>query len=355
MTSDNKNYKILCIEDEVDVRDNITEILKDEGFQVIEANDGVEGYEKFIEENPHVIISDIMMPKMSGYELLKKIRSTKRKDCNNNVPFIFLSALSQREDIIKGTNLSANDYMIKPVDLDILVAKVKEKIRTFNSIEKNYKDNLDNLCLQVSSILSNDMEKQVDTLLKIASILKTRPYGPFGHRKYDDIVDKIYMIAVKLESVVKNSVQPDLIVDKINIEENIIDPEKFVNNLISSATKNINRKITLISSQSDVPNIKINSQILRNVLESLLVKMLKVTNVKEDLKFDLFVDYNGKLAFAIHGNLRDDVKKEFIENTLNIEMEIKELEKQNGLIEKEIKNNKAIMLVNLPGYRFVKK
>jgi CheY-like chemotaxis protein len=355
MTKDNKNYKILCIEDEADVRDNITEILKDEGFQVIEANDGVDGYEKFITENPHVIISDIMMPKMSGYELLKKIRSTKRKGCNYNVPFIFLSALSQKEDIIKGTNLSANDYMIKPVDLDILVAKVKEKIRTLTSIEQDYKDNLDNLCLQVSNILSNDAEEQVGTLLKIISILKTRPYGPFGHRKYDDMIDKLYMIAVKLESVVKNSVQPDSIVDKINIEENIIDPEKFVNNLISSATKNINRKITLISSQGDVPNIKVNSQILRNVLESLLVKMLKVTNTNEDLKFDLFVDYNGKLAFAIHGNLRDDVKEEFIENTLNIEMELKELEKQNGLLEKEIKNNKAIMLVNLPGYRFVKK
>jgi len=355
MNNDSSNYKILCIEDEIDARDNITEMLKDEGFQVIEAVDGADGYDKFIGEAPNVIISDIMMPKMSGFELLKKVRSTKRKGVNNNVPFIFLSALSQKDDIIKATNLSANDYLVKPVDLDILLAKVKEKIRTQDIMQNDYKESLDNLCLQVSNMLSNDLEEQIDNLVRIMQLLKTRPYGPFGHRNYDNVIDRMYMIVVKLESIIKNSVQPDSIVEKINIEENVINPEKFMKNLISIATNNISRNISVISSQTDVPNIRVNSQIMKEVMESILVKMLKITDPNKDLKCDVFLDYNHKLAFAVHGDLAQEIKTEEIEKNLNMDTEIEELNKQSIVLETEMKNNKVIILVNIPEYRFIKK
>jgi DNA-binding response OmpR family regulator len=349
-----KKYKILCIEDEVDVRDTVTEVMRDEGFEIIEAIDGEDGYNKFLEENPDVIISDIMMPKMSGYELLKKIRTTKRKDINPNVPFIFLSALSQKDDIIKGSHLYANDYMVKPVDIDILLAKVKEKIKNYTAIEKNYKDNLDNLCLQVSNILSNDLEEQINTLTKIASILKTRPYGPFGHRKYDQVIDKIYMIGVKLQSIVQNSVNTDSMLEKISMEENIIDPEKFVHSIIEIASKSTNRDIVFEMCEENLPNLKVNTAILRKVLESVLIKVMKITNVSDNLKFDLFIDYNGKMAFAIHGNIKNDMNNESKE-ILNLEKEITEIEKQSGLLEKEIRNNEVVVIVTLPQYRFVKK
>ena len=71
-----KKIKILCVEDEIDIRSNIADILRDEGYEVFEAGNGYQGYESFIQEKPDLIISDIMMPELDGYGLLKLVRDT---------------------------------------------------------------------------------------------------------------------------------------------------------------------------------------------------------------------------------------------------------------------------------------
>ena len=92
--------KILCVEDEIDVRESIVGILDNEGFEVFQATNGQEGLEVFLEQKPDIIISDIMMPDVTGHDLLKSIRGNKNID-NSNVPFILLSALGQKEDIFQ--------------------------------------------------------------------------------------------------------------------------------------------------------------------------------------------------------------------------------------------------------------
>jgi DNA-binding response OmpR family regulator len=114
--------KILCVEDEVDVRESIAGILESEGFEVLQAENGKQGLEVFLENHPDIIISDIMMPGFSGHDLLKAIRGNKTID-NSNVPFILLSALGQKEDILLGINLEASDYLVKPVDFYFFIAK----------------------------------------------------------------------------------------------------------------------------------------------------------------------------------------------------------------------------------------
>ena len=125
MTEERK-IKVLIVEDERDIRENMVEILRDEGFEVVEAENGRQGFEVFLQQKPDVIISDIMMPEVDGYGLLSLIRENKNIR-NNNVPFIFLSALGQKENVIKGVDLSANDYLVKPVDFDLMIAKIREK------------------------------------------------------------------------------------------------------------------------------------------------------------------------------------------------------------------------------------
>ena len=115
---EDRKIKILCVEDEKEIRENIAEILRDEGFEVFEAENGKKGYESFVQNKPDLVVSDIMMPEIDGYSLLKMIREGKSIR-NNNIPFIFLSALGQKENIMKGVDLLANDYLIKPVDFDL--------------------------------------------------------------------------------------------------------------------------------------------------------------------------------------------------------------------------------------------
>jgi len=117
----------LCIEDESLVREDIVEALVDRGYEVLEAGDGHEGLEMILAHEPDLVICDITMPHMNGHELVKTLRG--KHPLFADTPFIFLSALADREDILEGMNLGADDYLIKPIDFKLLVGKVETNLR----------------------------------------------------------------------------------------------------------------------------------------------------------------------------------------------------------------------------------
>lgn len=118
--------KILCIEDETPLRRIITAELRDAGHTTFEAGNGREGIAAAIEHRPDLIVCDINMPVMGGYEALAEIRGFDGD--LGEVPFVFLSALTDRKDLITGRQLGADDYLTKPVDLDLLLATVAGRL-----------------------------------------------------------------------------------------------------------------------------------------------------------------------------------------------------------------------------------
>lgn len=125
--------KILLVEDDKHLRRLIHDILKKEGYQVIEAGDGSEALKLFFEERDiELVILDIMLPLFNGIEVLTQIR----KYCE--VPVIMLTALGSEQDEIKGLNAGADDYISKPFSYEVLVARVnaimRKKIKENESI-----------------------------------------------------------------------------------------------------------------------------------------------------------------------------------------------------------------------------
>ena len=118
--------KILLADDEKDIVEFLQYNLKQEGFEVIAAYDGLETLEK-VRENPDLILLDIMMPKMDGYEVCKKIRATKGFE---HTPIIFLTAKAGEVNEIKGLELGASDYIQKPISPRKLIARVKANLRS---------------------------------------------------------------------------------------------------------------------------------------------------------------------------------------------------------------------------------
>lgn len=102
--------KIMVVEDDAFVMDIYKLKLEQEGYKVMLAIDGIEATEKLQNERPDLILLDILMPKMSGLEVLEKI---KKDDSLKNIPVILLTNLSQKAEITKGLELGANDYLIK--------------------------------------------------------------------------------------------------------------------------------------------------------------------------------------------------------------------------------------------------
>jgi two-component system alkaline phosphatase synthesis response regulator PhoP len=117
--------KILIVEDEKDIIEFLKYNLENEGFSVISANDGEEGLLK-MSEKPDIVLLDIMMPKMDGYEVCKRIRQNKE---TANIPVIFLTAKSSEYDEVKGLELGANDYILKPISPFKLIARIKATLR----------------------------------------------------------------------------------------------------------------------------------------------------------------------------------------------------------------------------------
>jgi len=116
--------KVLIIEDENDLRFFIARALKEEGFEVIEAFDGEEGMEKAKKEKPDLILLDLLLPGISGYEVLTRIKKDPELEM---IPVLILSNLGQQEEIERGLKLGAIDYLIKAnFTLDEIVDRIKK-------------------------------------------------------------------------------------------------------------------------------------------------------------------------------------------------------------------------------------
>lgn len=113
---------ILCIDDEADIRKLLVEELRDVGFGTIEASNGQEGLEMLLAKWPDIVICDITMPVMDGHQLIAEIQVNYPE--LSNIPFIFLTALTDKGNLIEGLKAGASDYLTKPIDFDILLAKV---------------------------------------------------------------------------------------------------------------------------------------------------------------------------------------------------------------------------------------
>jgi len=118
--------KILVIEDEPEMRRNITTLLRYYDYQPIAAENGFDGVEAARREKPDLILCDVMMPKMDGYGVLQAIQND---SALARIPFIFLTAKGEKDDLRDGMNLGADDYLTKPVANADLVQAIEARLR----------------------------------------------------------------------------------------------------------------------------------------------------------------------------------------------------------------------------------
>ena len=128
-----KNKHILLVEDDVNFGTVLRDYLQMNGYKVVLARNGLEGFEKFKKHEFDICILDVMMPYKDGFTLAKEIRS---KD--KSTPIVFLTAKSMKEDVLKGYKIGADDYLTKPFDAEILLKKLEVLIqRTEKSVQKS--------------------------------------------------------------------------------------------------------------------------------------------------------------------------------------------------------------------------
>lgn len=125
-------FKILCAEDEKNLRKLLSKALTGAGYTVVEARNGKEAFDLFSREHFDIVITDVMMPKMDGYELVKAIRNH-----TEDIPILMLTALEELSHKEKGFNSGIDDYLVKPIIIKELLLHIKALLRRYKIIHEN--------------------------------------------------------------------------------------------------------------------------------------------------------------------------------------------------------------------------
>jgi len=224
---------ILIVDDEKTIVDMLVYNLQREGYNTLEANDGEEGVKIALEKKPDLILLDIMLPKMDGLAVCKRIRQTL------NIPILMISAKDEEIDKILGLELGADDYITKPFSIRELLARVKANLRKAE-VTKNKDDNNSNQSQEYSntivigdlSINTNKFEvkvrdKIIDLTLREFEVIKYLASQPgqvvtrevllekvWGYEYYGDIRTVDVTVRRIREKIEKDTANPRILITK---------------------------------------------------------------------------------------------------------------------------------------------
>lgn len=225
---------ILVIEDEEFVRETIADMLEMEGYVPILAKNGESGMETLGQIRPDLILCDINMPIMDGYEVLERIKST---DSLASIPFIFLTAKASHDDMRRGMEMGADDYVFKPFKAKDLLNAISTRLEVYDRTKVMSETKLDELRLQLASSLPHEFRTPLNVILATSQFL---------HKKMDmmeknEIKDMIYNIVNsgnRLSKLISNYlVYTNLVLnkDELDFKDKVftnftLDPEDMLEN-----------------------------------------------------------------------------------------------------------------------------
>lgn len=192
--------RIVVIEDETIIRENIAELLEISGFESIQAENGYVGVQKIIEHQPDLVVCDIMMPGLNGYQVLETIR---KSGATASIPFIFLTAMASPDDIRKGMSLGADDYLTKPFSKEDLITAVESRINK----QKIHKDHIQQQLLQfkteIGNVYSHELNTPLNGILGVSELL-IQYFDDFSKDEIREMIQTVNNSGKRLHRTVNN-------------------------------------------------------------------------------------------------------------------------------------------------------
>jgi len=282
-------HKILIVEDTREIREEICDILIMEGYNVSQAENGSIGFEMALKENPDLIISDILMPELNGFEMFQKLKKHKE---TLGIPLIFLSAKAEKTDIRMGMNLGAEDYLSKPVSIDDLVKAVENKIKKKLIIDKK----IDEKTTELSNILQSQKNELDNYSHLISHGLKS------SLRNVSDLLAWTQEELNDTDSLDDSNLNIQLMNEKVEKMELLLVKLEQYNNITKTSFKN--------------ENININT-VVQNIINDINKLSHISIKINNELPTTLFVD----------GQMLEKVFEILIRNAMD------HIHKKTGLIE----------------------
>jgi len=193
--------KILVVEDNESVRSNIAEILETSGYETFIAENGKVGIEMAIRNQPDIVICDIMMPGMDGYEVLKEMR---RSPLTSSVPFIYLTAKNTSADLRKGMELGADDYITKPFTMEELLNAVRIRIEKSDLVKQKAEEKLNQLASFVGYPIAVELGEPLKKISGLSEIMLLEG-GGMDKSELIEMIGLVRDSAFKLNRYVKKT------------------------------------------------------------------------------------------------------------------------------------------------------
>lgn len=271
-------HKILIVEDTLAIREEVFDILMMEGYEVFEAKNGCIGFEIALKEKPDLIISDILMPEMDGFEMFKKLQ---KDDQTKSIPLIFLSAKGEKQDIRVGMNLGAEDYLTKPININDLISAVENKIKKKVFVDQKIIDKTKAL----SSILVNH-ENELDTyahlishelkssLRNVSDLLTWTQEDATETKNFKDASSNLELMREKIErmEVLLEKLEQYRNITPLSFKNKIINIHTIVQDIIAAIEKPSHVIITI---KKQLPEIFADKNMLEKVFKILLKNAIK--------------------------------------------------------------------------------
>ncbi len=296
------NYKILVIEDTADVRENIAEILESENYEVYKAENGTIGVEVAEKVQPDLILCDIMMPQMDGYEVLEALR---KKVSTSTTPFVFLTAKNTREDLRRGMALGADDYISKPFTIDELLNSIKTRLGKAEEFKEKSEKKLNELTQNLGMPITAVINEPLKAIIGFSRMVMTE-YPNMEKPEIAEFMALVFKAGMKLNKVVHKTMlyyrlealtyrQHELEISKSEVSAHTA---LAIREAIAEQAQNHNRPDDVLVLLDSIDNVKMPEEFLKNLVGELVENALLYSPKRTHVKVVTGVERN-KLIITI--------------------------------------------------------
>jgi len=287
--------KILVVDDAEFILESTSTLLNFEGYEVITANDGLEGVDAAFEHLPDLILCDISMPNMDGYGVIEKVRSNER---TMSTPFIFLTAFTEKQNMRQGMEMGADDFLVKPYTRDELLAAINSQWKKNKIVEKKIQGKVEEVGKNLNYALPHEFRTVINQVKGSAKIMSDSAEGidpEEVHELTKDIalscdrllrITENFLLYVRIESIAQSPKQRDTL-RTMKTDE----PGALLYDLINNIAMKFERYDDLkIENVLDELYVEMSTESFHKVIDELVDNAFKFSEKDTTILIDSWID-----------------------------------------------------------------
>lgn len=269
--------RILCIEDEIDLREDLADELREAGHQVFEAADGREGLHLAVKHRPDLILCDMLMPEMNGAEVLTALRADHPE--MDDIGFLFLTALADQRELLSGLNLGADDYLTKPVDYDVLHAVIGSRLQQRSRNRALRSRDMEEMRQSVLQLFPHEMLTPLNHIIGLADLIAVKA----AKGETEDYLERVGLIkesGLHLLSLVKGVLTlTDAAHGRLTIAAEPLDLKALVERSMAAAAPMAEKNGVVLSAQvaDGLPPCESDGEFVQQALDAIVSNAVKFT------------------------------------------------------------------------------